>query len=417
MRRTTGKLPYAGAREGRERSASDATPFDFWVAPKPLPPEQPLLIFEHIRKTAGTSLRRVIDKNCEGATRLQLDVPKTSSGELSLADWHRRFYLSLTKKERASLVCVASHSANFLIPVVDRPFRAFCLLRDPIDRVLSRYYFFGRTRQWTLKELYGGEPDRERKDEFFNGQARRLLEPHYDISQLGFTNGPPPDADAWRARLFKVLSTYYTVGVQAHFMESIELFASVFGWRKLVSPEVRVNDARPRDLELDDETYELIRAHNWLDVELYRHYEAGFGARQAEEDDAPGAVSRPGYLHSQKDRSPKGAHYVEEQIVPELEALRQETVALRVRVAQLERLLQSVASYAVPPADPLTSVDAEVKAKARFLKEIGRDASAAGSQHGNDKPRAAKPRPKASARSVGPKARIEARSPVPDKDD
>ncbi len=114
----------------------------------------PLLVFAHIRKTAGTSLRRVIAGNYSHARyrHLYVSVPKTDE-HAPLHDWYRELYHErLTQKERARLVCIASHSANYLLPALDRPFRVITMLRDPVDRVLSRYYFFGREPEWSFKD-------------------------------------------------------------------------------------------------------------------------------------------------------------------------------------------------------------------------------------------------------------------------
>ena len=315
-----------------ERVRGEGTPLDLYFAPgKNHDPGQPVLVFQHIRKTAGTSFRRVLGNNLRDHRHLFLDVPKTDTPEARLGEWYRSYYHDrLRLKERRALVCVASHSANYLIPELDRPFRAITILRDPIDRVLSRYHFFNAPKSWTLAEYYRKEPEVTSNPEFFNGQARSLLEPHFDVTELAITMGPPPDADLWRERLFHVMGEHYAVGVQEHFEASVRMIGGELGWRHVEIPEVRVNTTRPGDEVIDRETHDLAAAANWLDVELHRHYEAVVGAASAQEGSArPGApyVLAP----DQTERSDL------DRLTAEVEALRIENMALRQRTATLER--------------------------------------------------------------------------------
>jgi hypothetical protein len=123
------------------------------------------------------------------------------------------------------LRAVAGHDANYLLPLLDgRPAAAFTVVREPVDRVLSRYYFLSRTPSWTLEDLYLGRWDKQIPG-FFSGQAKTLLEPLCDTSGIPKT-ADEPGADEWRERLEQALAAYVVVGTQDRLEETIDALGS-----------------------------------------------------------------------------------------------------------------------------------------------------------------------------------------------
>jgi hypothetical protein len=194
---------------------------------------------------------------------------------------------SLDQERASRLVGVASHTAGFLLPIVDRPVSAVTVLRKPADRALSHHAFKARPgpttdpaptlpeRRLSIEEIYerfgGGKADESHFHRlaagYFNGQARSLLDPHVNTADLRFTDAPPHDADMWRKRLRAALKGYDLVGVREHFEEFVDVLARRQGWEVRRIPWSKRNTERVRasDAEMD-----LIRRHNWLDRELYK---------------------------------------------------------------------------------------------------------------------------------------------------
>jgi hypothetical protein len=234
---------------------------DFWFADRPC--EEPLVLFQHIHKTAGTAIRNLLHVNYGRDDAEVVPVPRRASHE-----WFAELKDSLGERF-ACLRAVAGHSANYLFPLLDgRPAAAFTVVREPVDRVLSRYYFLTATPDWTLEELYGGEV-RKRTPAFFNGQARSLLEPLGDTAGIPLT-AEDDGADEWRGRLAAALEAYVVLGTQDRLQETVEALGVLPGFRRREVYTVRVNRGRPAPSSLDRETEALVRRHNWLDEELYR---------------------------------------------------------------------------------------------------------------------------------------------------
>lgn len=226
----------------------------------------------------------------------------------------REYYRSLPPGERSKVLCFCGHQAPFLINAIhDRPVQAFCMLRDPVDRVVSSYRVMlwaadrlprsspavhvlaaMRERGWGLKELYlelGGVADYHSKLEgvdelvadalvttFFNGQMRFIL-----LEAARPSDIPLESAGAalrgYRDRACATLSENYVVGTQDRFSQSVRLFADSFGWRRVFEPRVNVGRiGGSREAAIDEETLALIRAHNQVDAELHRHYSQRLGA-------------------------------------------------------------------------------------------------------------------------------------------
>jgi hypothetical protein len=228
--------------------------------------ERPLVVFHHIRKTAGTAVRMLMHANRSDLEHAVRFLPHGTDR----ADWWRELYES----EGERLAWVAGHHAAFLLEAVrDRPVEALSMVREPVDRALSRYHFL-TTPDWDLDEFFatletdpGAHADRVQT--YCNAQALSLLEPHYDVRELPLSDADPA-AELWRGRLLDLVERRYVLGVQEHFRKSVELFGRRLGWSYRRDHKVRVNRERAGKPAPAPRTRELIRRYNWLDEELHR---------------------------------------------------------------------------------------------------------------------------------------------------
>jgi hypothetical protein len=266
------------AHQEAKRTREEGSAFEVYFAASPRPPDQPVVIFHHIQKTAGTSLRQIIHRNYvgAGARHMVFGAPR-GYDPVVMREWTARFLNSLNVDERDSIVCVAAHGANHLMRQMDGPARAITFLRDPVDRIMSRY-FFGDSPKFSLADFYKGfqDPGHKTKSshlrQYCNAQSRSLLEPFagIELPELGWSRGAPDDARLWRERLFSLLADSYTVGLQDRFEESVICFGGKCGWTDLFVPHAKTNKTRPR--EVDEELRAMILEYNWLDQELYEHF-------------------------------------------------------------------------------------------------------------------------------------------------
>ena len=263
---------------------------------------EPLLVYHHIQKTAGASLRIVVKDNYAPERILE------SYGAASDNEWYRLWWESFTAQEASAIQCVAGHSANHLLPALDRPFRVLSLLRDPVERVVSLYHYLlgrheymkarapggGREKRlgvglldeeaWTLDDIYRrlGDGDEGRSaphdllSTFFNGQMRTILRPHSHLATLAYAEGSWPEGQLHLQSALEYMTRHYVVGLQDDLAHSIDRFAQEFGWQSVFTPHVNVTQREGRH-EVSDETRTLIRRYNALDIELYEHFREALG--------------------------------------------------------------------------------------------------------------------------------------------
>jgi hypothetical protein len=256
-----------------------------------------VVVFQHTPKTSGTSMQELIKANYPHAT--VDDIRHGPLDQDAMRQWWRDWLAALGPEGRADLLYLGGHDFSYALEFLDRPTKAMTMLRDPVDRAISRWYFIGdkRTDAPELEEYvfpYFLERFRELGyvTPWFNPQSRALLQAHYDLSGFEATFGPPPDADLWRERLRTTLERY-VVGVQDAFEQSVDLFAHEFGWSELTIRAMKVNRYRPRAVALSRDEVDLVRAANWLDVEIHERYARGFDVEPAADESADEARRKP----------------------------------------------------------------------------------------------------------------------------
>lgn len=265
----------------------------------PDPPE--LLYFHHVPKTAGTSLVDVLRANY-GAGLLELyDGPQLRDATAVQGD-ARRLALGI----QPGLRCIASHSCEIVVPLLPPAFRAFSVLRNPIERVISLFYYARSIAEsdpnhggaagrhlvetgWSLDDLYdqlGGGHEKASAThqifwDFFNGQARHLLRPYEPVQRIPFGIGLPERLRDFMTAFRGLLEQRYCVGLQEEFETSVRVFAARYGWSQLVFTRKRRTEQRPRAREVAKSTREKILAHNRLDMRFWREARQAL-AREAE---------------------------------------------------------------------------------------------------------------------------------------
>ena len=182
---------------------------------------------------------------------------------------------------------VSGHFSFGLHRYLDRPARYITVLREPINRVVSLYYFTRRRNHYrrvvartdirsTLHQLVK-EISEGTLEQFVitlnykhvdNGQRRRLsgVEPPFgQCTQIML--------EAAKRHLQEMFDA---VGTLERFDQTVRVFAHQLGWNSsglVTSTKIRknVNLSRPKLEELPERILRLIRSYNEFDIELYRY--------------------------------------------------------------------------------------------------------------------------------------------------
>ena len=220
--------------------------------PPTAPEKAPLLVFVHIQKTAGKTLRQIFYRQyTRGHTRLVRNyfvAPEVS----------RRVVEGLAADPPKDLRVIHGHILFW--PDIEWPegTQFLAMLRDPVERAISHYYWL-RARSSRFRKSFeealtsGSVPD--------NLQTRVLSA---QMPPFGETTDKMLD-DALRS-----LERLDVVGLTARFDESFVLATRMLGWRRMLYRKENVTpDRKPTD-EISAKVVELIKKYNALDIELYR---------------------------------------------------------------------------------------------------------------------------------------------------
>jgi len=218
-------------------------------------------IFVHIPKTAGITLAHIIDRQYPPQTRMSLERYHESVRE----------FRALPEARRAEIRLLRGHIPYGLHTLCPRPATYFTLLREPIDRLISYFYFVQREPQHYLHD-YASTPGMTLKRYVEDRVALQT-----DNMQTRFTSGVWTDpgygeCDQETLDLAKhnLEHHFQVVGLTERFDETLLLLKRTFGWHNILYVRHNVTRRRPRRSSLDPETLSLLTAHNQLDIQLYQ---------------------------------------------------------------------------------------------------------------------------------------------------
>lgn len=248
----------------------------------PYPPgSYDVLVFEHIPKTAGVTLRQVLWRRLGNRIFVHTNVmdpgPKTE----------RLQELIRAGRPPAAISSHIGYGLHERLPG-DLRYAHITMLRNPIDRTLSHYY-------WAIEQ--GNLPEgttlidfcRDDVPTHFPLRARNFQTAYLSgLRVRALLDGEPPrpeDHDeALLARAKANLDRFAAHGLVSRFEESLLLFGRTFGWPlvALRSLPRNVGKRRPRRVALTAAEEAALAEANRLDAALYAHAEARFEALLAE---------------------------------------------------------------------------------------------------------------------------------------
>jgi hypothetical protein len=225
------------------------------------PEREPLLVFVHIQKTAGLTLRKVLQRQYPGTATVRL-MPNHFAKESS-----RETVGALLAAPPRTVRAIHGHMLFWETVEWPGDARLFTVLRDPVDRVISHYYWLrgrkaeaGATLRASLEEAVTDGTIRD------NLQTRVLA-------------GADPAGVADRPLLERAiarLDRFAVVGLTERFDATLLLLARTFGWAEPYYERENVNSERPPRSDISRDAIALIESRNALDRELYEHAKARF---------------------------------------------------------------------------------------------------------------------------------------------
>lgn len=227
--------------------------------------DRPTVLFLHIGKTAGATMRRALRRQFPGKLVMELRAPTVRPGRLR-RDGANEHFASLPEAERARPRLIVGHFTYGLHEAVPGPCVYVTLLRDPVALVLSQYHHVRRHPGHLLHERVKAVPDLRSyvesgiSLETDNSQTRALA----GDTTTPFGGCTPQMLETARANLER---SFRVVGLTERFDESLVLMRLAFGWDRLRYVPVNVDRSRRELPSMQD--LDLIRSRNELDLALY----------------------------------------------------------------------------------------------------------------------------------------------------
>ena len=219
------------------------------------------LVFIHVSKTGGQTVR--------GALRRIYGDSLSIVYNFGLLDWMRDIG-ARDSDGQSSLRAVAGHMPYGFHEMIPRFTKYTTMLRNPIDRIVSHYYY-------VLED-----PNNRLHDEIVS-RSMSLREYVHDISvaplmnngatrflgQATFSEDVGPATDERFERALARLD-HITIGLTERFDESLLMMRRLFGWSAPYYSVRHRSRLRPRLDEIDAETASVIAEANHFDMLLYQ---------------------------------------------------------------------------------------------------------------------------------------------------
>jgi Sulfotransferase family len=221
-----------------------------------LAPEQ-ALIFLHIPKSAGTTVNRLI----EG----EYPLFEIFSVDPVFSRWSCRHLWSLPPERLKRFRILKGHMLFGLHKILPQPATYFAVFRDPINRVISAFYFMRNyilhPNYWTFRRLNWQLEDFVRNSPRDNVQTKIVAGAPYE---------EPCTPEIFEQAKQNLCSHFSVVGLSERFEESLALMKVRYGWKLEAYHSFNITRSRPRKRELPQAILDLIAEKNAFDIALYQ---------------------------------------------------------------------------------------------------------------------------------------------------
>ncbi len=231
-------------------------------------PANETLVFVHMPKTGGSTLQRIVDRQFRGRMMFTVEGDSAGTVQASLARLE-----SMDPAARRGIACLKGHIAFGVHRFFEQPVRYTTMVRDPVDRVVSHYFFTRSTpRHWLHRKVV---EERLSLEDYVHLRMREGMANYYTRVLSGLVNWEDLtravadlSTDALARARANLEAHFSVVGLTERFDESILLMKEAYGWGSVHYVKDNVTPGKPLDPVTDRER-EVILDYNALDVELY----------------------------------------------------------------------------------------------------------------------------------------------------
>lgn len=216
------------------------------------------IIFLHIPKTGGRSLQNILLR------RYSKEEIITDAHEIldQIADW--------SDERKRNIRYLQGHFIYGIHNILPQECSYITVLRDPVDRVISHYYYIKRSPSHPINQVIHQEKmDLEGYitsgvcEEVVNDQTRLIA---------GVSRSSNIDVDTMLVKAKQNVDTEFIVtGIVERFDETVILLKRRLGLRNVFYGVRNQTIGRPQKGQIPDRILALIKERNYADIELYAY--------------------------------------------------------------------------------------------------------------------------------------------------
>lgn len=200
-----------------------------------------MLINLHIPKTAGTTLRMIIDREYGLERKLQIEGLYNNDGFVDI-------YGIDTLN---SVDVISGHQYFGMHQYIKCPCTYITMLRDPIERVISTYRHTARMGEQDMEWL----KSLTTREQGSNLQTKMLAGGEVDLGRA----------------IYNLNNNFSVVGISEMFDESVLLMKQKLSWSSPYYVIENPSHNKIKSADIDDSIIDTIREANRVDIELYNY--------------------------------------------------------------------------------------------------------------------------------------------------
>lgn len=227
----------------------------------PAQPSSENIIFLHLPKTAGSTINNLINQLYPEDVIFSIEGNPFAAVDA---------FASLSQGERAKFHVIKGHLAYGFHHWLVGKSHYFTFLREPIDRVLSDYYFILRTPS-TPHHAYVTENNLSLKEVVESTKPLIMMHNTQTILLSGLWQpGIQECSEEVLERAMENLRRHFTVCITERFDESLLLLKNRFKWQKIDYQKANVTLNRPNKKDVPQNAVDAIVKTNQFDIRLYQ---------------------------------------------------------------------------------------------------------------------------------------------------
>lgn len=233
--------------------------------------KQKSLIFLHIPKAAGSTLHRIIARQYASDSIYSIDGLRVHE---SIAEFKQ-----LPEAKRSEIKVLKGHMRFGLHEYLPQPSTYITILRDPVERIISHYYYVLRSPEHYLYEQVTSR-NMSLKDYICSGITKELNNSQTRLlcTKAALETYEQGSKEILESAKKNLQEEFAVVGLAERFDETLILLKRKFKWNLPFYIKANTTKDRPLKNDISQETLKIIEKYNELDVELFEFVSKKFQA-------------------------------------------------------------------------------------------------------------------------------------------